>query len=790
MLPVAILLFLFWLPTLASGFLNSHSDIFWYAENILVITITLFTLLLITARLKKYWLTTSRIVLLLPLLVIEIMRAISYYLQGQSFNDRFFFHLSLKTIETSWSNYPILPWLILILLFLFLFLIITIGKTPYFIHKKKHFCLVFLLFTIVLNIFYPSAVHEFIHYQIIKSRESDQHFSLELIASSGLNTKAIFPDPGFQAKGQKYNLVLIYMEGLESIYSDPQVFPDLTPNLNTLRQNNLWFSNMEQTQGASWTIAGMVASLCGTPLLYQGNAHGQDILTQGFLQKAICLPDILAKAGYHQVFMGGAQHEFAGKGAFLKTHHYHQVYGLNELKPQLEDPSYLNDWGLFDDSLFDLAAQKFVQLSRQNQPFNLTLLTIDTHHPKGYQSKSCKAYPHSKDQILNAVHCTDQLIQRFLDKLSTNPKWQQTLVVLVSDHLGMRNTAQKYFPADYQRTLNFIVLNQHLKNRHFLTATQLNVLGRHVDIAPTILDLLEIDHNVSFLAGSSLLSPRKHPRTDFSSKKTIDTIKYVNSHYLSHVNSDPLCPSNSLSLTFNHSQLLINQKSYPLHYDGVPINLETLRDKNLTTDLGIRIVVDNNFLIKEVAVLKTAILPQLDQHTNFLLVVHNTSAEEAFFELYWGQGQNLHKLHQWQHLTQLDFAITNCQQQLQPIKNSNGFSLELVGNLKNACRQYKQPQMVYRDKQIFLSHVNIGNEVYQVTLKRRKDKLYLQGYTKQENSIPAHCMAIVHNQKLYLPMLWIAENKHSIYLDIVDSEKIIVKIPQQYLHLFEKAVSQ
>jgi phosphoglycerol transferase len=50
----------------------------------------------------------------------------------------------------------------------------------------------------------------------------------------------------------------------------------------------------------------------------------------------------------------------------------------------------MNDWGLYDDMLFIEAEKKLDELeSHPNTPFNLTLLTIDTHGPNGYVSKHC-----------------------------------------------------------------------------------------------------------------------------------------------------------------------------------------------------------------------------------------------------------------------------------------------------------------------------------------------------------------------------------------------------------------
>ena len=74
---------------------------------------------------------------------------------------------------------------------------------------------------------------------------------------------------------------------------------------------------MSQTRGTTFTVAGILSSQCGTPLLFPKGPGGNDILKNGFLQEGFCFGDILHAAGYHQVFMGGASTRFAGKGVFL-----------------------------------------------------------------------------------------------------------------------------------------------------------------------------------------------------------------------------------------------------------------------------------------------------------------------------------------------------------------------------------------------------------------------------------------------------------------------------------------
>ena len=339
-----------------------------------------------------------------------------------------------------------------------------------------------------------------------------------------LDRKALHSDTGPAQPGK--NLVMVFLEGLETLYTDQAVFPNLTPNILALNSQGWQLENLNQLNGTGWTMAGLVSSLCGTPLLYESGIGRNNIMFTEFLDRAVCLPDILRSAGYNQAFMGGASLEFGGKGNFFEQHSFDQVYGRSDLSERLPDPAHLGGWGLYDDSLFDLAVEEFERLSDQDEPFNLTLLTVDTHHPTGEPSLSCPKYEEIDNSILHAVHCTDFLVGRFVERLQSSPAYSDTLIVLVSDHLAMRNNSFPLFPRGYERRLYFNVLNSDLEGSSAVLATPM-------DLAPTILSLLGVQHNATFLAGKDISSmPDDSPRYRVGNPRRNRTIAFLNSNYL------------------------------------------------------------------------------------------------------------------------------------------------------------------------------------------------------------------------------------------------------------------
>ena len=317
-------------------------------------------------------------------------------------------------------------------------------------------------------------------------------FSLVSVALSNFGPDhfaARYVDPSTIAtsKNALKNLVLIYVESLENAYGDPTVFgSDLLSELHALP--GISFDAYETAPGAAWTIGGIVATQCGIPLKRSamlGGFENNDALA-AFLANATCLPDILDRHGYRNVFLGGAQLSFAGKGFFLKSHHYHEAYGLSEWLA-LKDPTLFEEispWGIYDDALFRAAAQKLDELHRTAQPFNLTILTLDMHHPQGHYSKYCRARGAARFEDL--VQCASQMVSTFVRHIEQSGYLQDTNVVILGDHLAQPNPVYEKLLAYPRRTIfnKFISLNP--PQKHFD-----NIIP--FDLFPTLLEFAGVN---------------------------------------------------------------------------------------------------------------------------------------------------------------------------------------------------------------------------------------------------------------------------------------------------------
>ena len=76
------------------------------------------------------------------------------------------------------------------------------------------------------------------------------------------------------------------------------------------RKDIIDFTDINQANGyTDWTIAGLVASNCGLPLV-----------NYSFYSNFNCLTDLLSKKGYNLMSIQGSSPEYDGNGNFYEIH--------------------------------------------------------------------------------------------------------------------------------------------------------------------------------------------------------------------------------------------------------------------------------------------------------------------------------------------------------------------------------------------------------------------------------------------------------------------------------------
>ncbi|WP_434995167.1 sulfatase-like hydrolase/transferase [Arthrobacter sp. Ld5] len=262
-------------------------------------------------------------------------------------------------------------------------------------------------------------------------------------------------DPVITGEGQKRNLVLIYLESGEATLADDQLFEkDAFASLKDATQEaDGWQSidDLQQYRGGGWTMAGLVSTQCGIPLkgVLAAASNGAfdeqgDVAT--YLGGTTCLGDVLEEHGYTSMFLGGANAAFAAKETFLRNHGYSVVKDLAHWRATGEpSTSFRSDWGLSDQRLLAHARDEIDALHADAEatgtPFNLSILTLDTHEP-AHVHDYCPV--DTANELASVFSCSMTEVAGFVDHMEEKGYLDDTAVVIMGDHLKHMNANDQF----------------------------------------------------------------------------------------------------------------------------------------------------------------------------------------------------------------------------------------------------------------------------------------------------------------------------------------------------------
>ena len=324
------------------------------------------------------------------------------------------------------------------------------------------------------------------------------------------------------------NLVLVYLESLERTYAELPISKSAFAPFAEWEDQGLAFKNILQSKSVFFTAGGLVASQCGAPLLPRGVFNAQRRIHENigvipeeedFLLGLTCLGDVVVPDGYNASYINGSPLSIFSKGAFFKSHSYQTVRGFTSY-PGYEIEVRQNVWGMEDDLLFERVEDELERLASLPSPFVLSTLTIATHGPNGYPDKKCSSSRSEEIKMLTAMRCTSDHVTSLLKKIETLGIKDQTIVVLLSDHLAFKNSLEDHLMAAKDSRRNyFTVLGAGVATNHRE--------GTALDIYPTLLELLgyEIEGNRAGL-GRSLVGESLTLAERIGADSVEDAIRY------------------------------------------------------------------------------------------------------------------------------------------------------------------------------------------------------------------------------------------------------------------------
>ena len=302
------------------------------------------------------------------------------------------------------------------------------------------------------------------------------------------------------ADGKPKNLIYIYLESMETTYASKeaggiQKDGNYIPGLTALTKEGVTFTDKDKgllggfhsTQGAKWTIAGLLSTTAGIPFAFPVGSNDMSDFKE-FAPKLTTLGDILEEKGYKNEFLCGSDATFGGRRNYFTQHGNYEIFDLYTARN--EDyiaKNYKVWWGYEDKILYDIARDEVTELAAGDQPFNFTMLTVDTHHVNGYVCDVCDKDKYGtlapEDKLKTVVECSDKLVTDFIEWCKTQDWYEDTVIVITGDHPRMDKTLIGN-TAFYDRTIYNCILNSDVTPAEGSTA---NRTFTSLDMFPTTL---------------------------------------------------------------------------------------------------------------------------------------------------------------------------------------------------------------------------------------------------------------------------------------------------------------
>ena len=282
------------------------------------------------------------------------------------------------------------------------------------------------------------------------------------------------------------NLVIIVEESLGAEFVGALGGLDLTPNLDKLAEDGIWFTNLYATGTRS--VRGLEAIVAGfTP------TPSRSVVKLSKSQRNFfTLAQLLDNFGYESFFVYGGESQFDNMRRFFMNNGFDRVIDEKDYV----DPKFTGSWGVSDEDLFDRAHAEFS--AAHDRPFFGLVFTSSNHSPFQFPDGRIELFDKEKNTVNNAVKYADYALGRFFKEARRSDYWDDTVFLIVADH-NSRVYGNELVPVE-RFHIPGLILGGSVSPETF------DPVASQIDLAPTLLSLIGVS-SVHPMIGHDLTLP-------------------------------------------------------------------------------------------------------------------------------------------------------------------------------------------------------------------------------------------------------------------------------------------
>lgn len=307
---------------------------------------------------------------------------------------------------------------------------------------------------------------------------------------------------------QKPNVIFVMMESMSASFLDEKVNENsITPNLNYIANNSIYFANM--FANGTRTVRGMEAVTLSIP-----PTPGNSIVKRIDNQDLFTISNVFEDKGYHNMFFYGGDGYFdnmnaffggngfdiydRGRGSILSDKINTNRYNIND-----HEVSFENAWGISDEDIYNKVLKVADQKSKTKQPFFVFVMTTSNHKPYTYQDGKIDIPSGSGRN--GAVKYADYAIGEFLTNAKSKPWFNNTVFVFIADHCASSAGKDAIDVKNHHIPAFIYNLNTHKNEKIDKEVAQ-------IDILPTLFSLFNWKYTSQFY-GKDIFDPLYQSRS-------------------------------------------------------------------------------------------------------------------------------------------------------------------------------------------------------------------------------------------------------------------------------------
>lgn len=278
-----------------------------------------------------------------------------------------------------------------------------------------------------------------------------------------------------EKRDKPLNLVILLQESLGAGFVESLGGKPVTPNLEQLKAEGIWFTHLYATGTRS--VRGIEAVVTGFQPTPSDSTVKLDLSQKNFFT----LADLLSKRGYLTEFIYGGESHFDNMRSFFMGNGFQQITD----QPDFKNPVFVASWGASDEDLLNKTHEQLMAHHASGKPFFTLAFSSSNHAPFEFPDGRITLYEQPKATDNNAVKYADYAIGEFIKKAKASPYWNDTVFLIVADH-DIRVRGDSLVPIEHFH-IPALILGGAIQPK------TVDVIASQIDLPVTVLSLMGIE---------------------------------------------------------------------------------------------------------------------------------------------------------------------------------------------------------------------------------------------------------------------------------------------------------